>query len=278
MFKGLSKEQKKQIEYEFINHNARLKIARVFRSVCRVNRDYDLDESSDKEIIIQNRIINIARQVEGKTIYQLEPDNDGCYLREEYAWHYGELELITKRQSTVHLVETICDLINEELIPEVIINEIFSENNIGIKINKRKSDIDLIIPDIATDTSFFNSEHPNIRQLVNRMDVLFIENDFPGVLHASACIFEVLAKDIINSDPIENKPLGSFFELYKKRSKLPPLILDMIKDIYDKRNIEPLAGHGSIKLASIDKKDAIILIEMTKAFVKIERKMSMANK
>ena len=80
MFLGLSKEQKKELEYEIINDLCRLKLARLFREKTRVE-----DHDSDIEIILKNRIINIARQVEGLPIYKLESDDYGSYLPAEKA-------------------------------------------------------------------------------------------------------------------------------------------------------------------------------------------------
>jgi hypothetical protein len=82
-----------------------------------------------------------------------------------------------------------------------------------------------------------------------------------------------MAKGIISIDSIQDQTLASFFELYRKDSGLPREVLDYILAIYKRRNIEPLAGHGSTKPSSITKTEAVILAEMTKAFVRIERKL-----
>lgn len=274
MFLGLTEEQKKIFEYEVISEDTRLKISRLFRNITRRE-----DNDSDIEIIYKNRIINIARQVEGLSLYRLESDVDGYYLPAEKAWHFGELEIISKRQTSIQLIETICDLINEGLIDENDINNIFQYDNSQIKFKKINRDISLEIDKIDNPLDdIILSEHPNIRKLIERMDILFNNKDYAGVLHASASIFETLAKDVIRKNSIENQPLGSFFELYRKQSKLPNNILELIKEIYDKRNKEPLAGHGSTKETMLSHEDAIILIEMTKSFVKMERKLSTPEK
>src|SRR5205807_7428142 len=87
--------------------------------------------------------------------------------------------------------------------------------------------------------------HPNIRLLLDRMNDALRREDHPGVLHASASIFETLAKDIVGISTIQNQPLKGFFERYRKNSALPDKILDYILAIYESRNITPLAGHGS---------------------------------
>lgn len=116
-------------------------------------------------------------------------------------------------------------------------------------------------------------EHPNILVLINRMTTALDHNDTSGVLHASASIFETMAKKIVGIDDVQDKTLASFFNRYRRDSGLPEEVLDYILSIYKRRNIEPLAGHGSIKSPSITKPEAVILTELTKAFVRIERQL-----
>ena len=142
------------------------------------------------------------------------------------------------------------------------ISVIYESNNVNVEITEE------------LDSDENNSEHPNIRALVKRMDLLLENSDYSGVLHTSASIFETLAKTVLNRINLEDKTLGSFFDAYKNKSHLPEPILDMIKNIYSKRNTEPLAGHGSTSIPSVTKKDAIVIVEMTKAFIKMERKLA----
>lgn len=108
------------------------------------------------------------------------------------------------------------------------------------------------------------------------MDDALLRNDYAGVLHASASVFETVAKDIVRIPAVQNKTLKQFFDKYQSESSLPLEILDYVKNIYEKRNITPLAGHGSTETPSISKRDAIALSELTRAFVNIEYK-SRAN-
>ena len=73
---------------------------------------------------------------------------------------------------------------------------------------------------------------------------------------------------------IPQKSLGVFFESYRKSSLLPSPILDYILDLYKRRNTVPLAGHGHLDVTTIKNEEAIVLAEMTKAFVRIERQLS----
>ncbi len=115
--------------------------------------------------------------------------------------------------------------------------------------------------------------HPNIQILIDRMDDTLRRDDYPGVLHASANIFETLAKDIVGIPSVQDQTLKSFFERYRKDSTLPNEILNYILDIYESRSTTPLAGHGSTRTPSISREVAISLSEMTKAFVRIEYKL-----
>ena len=68
------------------------------------------------------------------------------------------------------------------------------------------------------------------------MELLLIKDDYSGVLHTSASIFETLAKIVINIPTIEDQTFKSFFERYKKDSQLPEELLKLALEIYDKRN------------------------------------------
>ena len=83
-----------------------------------------------------------------------------------------------------------------------------------------------------------------------------------------------MAKDVVQLDSVRDKTLASFFDKYRKESKLPEPILDYILNIYKPRNTEPLAGHGSLDIPTITPEQALILSEMTKAFVRIERQLA----
>lgn len=115
--------------------------------------------------------------------------------------------------------------------------------------------------------------HPNIQVLIGRMDDALRRDDYPGVLHSSASIFETLAKDVIGIPSIQDQTLKSFFERYRKDSALPNEILNYILNIYESRNTTPLAGHGSTRTPIMSREGAISLSEMTKAFVRIEYKL-----
>jgi len=115
--------------------------------------------------------------------------------------------------------------------------------------------------------------HPNIVTLLQRMDDALKRKDYAGVLHSSASIFETLAKEVVGISSVQNQTLKSFFERYRKDSGLPNEVLNYILSVYDSRSSVPLAGHGHTAIPEISFETAIILSEMTKAFVSIEYKL-----
>lgn len=56
--------------------------------------------------------------------------------------------------------------------------------------------------------------------------------------------------------------------------KLPEFLLQHAKDTYDRRNVEPLSGHGSTLPSTITKEDAVVIVELTKTCVRLERKLA----
>lgn len=116
----------------------------------------------------------------------------------------------------------------------------------------------------------YGRQHSNIALLQKRMDDALRRDDYAGVLHASASIFETMAKDIVGLPSVQQQTLGGFFARYRKDSSLPEELLDYILAIYNDRNQTPLAGHGSTDMPTLSQKQAIVIAEMTKAFVRIE--------
>ena len=97
------------------------------------------------------------------------------------------------------------------------------------------------------------------------------DSDYPGVLHSSASIFEILAKEVVGRSTVLDQSLGAFFDLYARDSQLPDEIADYVRAVYRWRNREPLAGHGSLDEPQITRTDAVVLLELTKAIVRMER-------
>jgi hypothetical protein len=51
-------------------------------------------------------------------------------------------------------------------------------------------------------------------------------------------------------------------------------LLDTIEDIYKRRNIEPLAGHGNASDPNITREEAVQISTLTRALVRLERELA----
>lgn len=267
-FMGLTKSERESLELEVVSERARLLLTRLLREATAA-------ESPTVKIVLQNNAINIANNVLGLPIYKLEAEDGDYYYPSEYGWHNAEIEIMMKRPATVDLCEVLADLIQAGVLRSKDVNEILESENVSFRFSghgfEDSVEVEVIaIEDIAEHD---DKEHPNIRLLIKRMDTALENEDTSGVLHASASVFETLAKDVINIQSVQDQTLAAFFDRYKKDSNLPDEILDYILSTYKQRNKEPLAGHGSMKPTTITKQKAVILAEMTKAFVRIERQL-----
>ena len=105
---------------------------------------------------------------------------------------------------------------------------------------------------------------------MSRMEACLERHDASGVIHASATIFETMAKDILQEESIQNRSFGGFIDKFNKESRLPENIKLIVKEVFSLRNTSPLSGHGSTKPEEISIEDAISLAALTKAIVEIE--------
>ncbi|OWR28512.1 hypothetical protein CDO73_18355 [Saccharibacillus sp. O23] len=272
IFLGLTNHEKETLQFEVISDNTRLKLTRLIR-------DLSSDSNSEVTILRQNRFVNIARNIIGKPLYVLEADDWGHYQLGEYAWHNGELELVMRRPNTNQLVETLADFIQNGLVDCNTINDILAEegSSISFQLIGHDENVKVYILPVEEIEEVSPDQHPNIRLLIDRMERAISANDFAEVLHASASVFETLGKDVIGLASIQDQTLGSFFEKYKNTSSLPEEILNYMLEIYKRRNSEPLAGHGNTRPPTISQREAVVLSEMTKSFVRIERQLAMSQ-
>jgi hypothetical protein len=202
-FMGLTTEEARALELEVVSRQARLKLTRLIRSRCNGGEPRI-------ELIRKNGFINTANAVLGKAIYRLESDDWGEYEPAEYAWHNGELELIMRIPSTPQLAEILADYLQSGLLDASDVNDILRSDNCSFSYQTRRLDeeVELIVssPDEIEDAGF-ESEHPNVRKLVARMDHALDAKDAPAVLHAAASIIETLAKDVLQNPGVENQSL-----------------------------------------------------------------------
>jgi len=263
--KYLTSDDVRALELEIVSQDLKIFLTR------ELQRKIESDEFPEHDIISQNAIINKSRNIAGLPIYVLEGDLDGYFHPAENAWHNGEFQLVFRRLSTIQFIEFVGDLIKDGYFGKGEINEYLEKDNVSFRFeNNEDGELAVEVFPLDKVESEATPEHPNIRVVARRMDDALKRDDYAGVLHASAVIFETMAKDIVGIPTVQNQTLKWFFEKYRKDSLLPNEILDYILSVYDLRNTEPLAGHGNTKTPEITKETAIVLSEMTKAFVKIE--------
>lgn len=183
---------------------------------------------------------------------------------------------------TAVLIKSVADLIVVIVNARLVDSHVFKYRlktfgNGGVII--KEEEIEFKLPSAAYNThqladyvqnAIVAGIHANIFTLEARMDSDLGRDDYAGVLHCSASIFETMAKDIVGLPTVQNQTMKRFFDRYRKDSALPQEILDHILSIYERRNVTPLAGHGSTQIPTLSKQEATTLAEIKKAFVRIE--------
>jgi len=259
----LSDEDKKQLEYEVVSQEARVYLTRL------IERNPSF---SNRSFLSKNWIVNRSRSLVGKSVYVLEPGRLGEYEDSEYAWHSGEFELSLRRLDTIRLVELIAEILEHEWLTAKEVNETLKKESSSFRFHRKNRTVTVEVFSVEKleEDAPHSDEHPNIRILVKRMATGLEQKDYSAVLHASATIFETLAKDIVDIPSVQDQTLGTFFSRYEKDSQLPTDLKAKILATYQARNKMPLAGHGSTQEPTLDEQEAITLTELTKAFVRIE--------
>jgi hypothetical protein len=266
-FLGLSEKQKNQLEFEVVPTRARLQLTRMLRHAVK-------SDDGNTTIARMNTVINICRHVIGSSISIIEANDFGDYEFVDSGWIRAELEVSMRRPDTPELVETLADLIQEGWLEGARVNEVLAPYSCSFYLDRVDQSVIVEITPIEELDAEDDDNVVSIRVLVRRMESALQQDDYSNVLHASASIFETLAKDIVAIEGVQDQPLGAFFNRYRKDSLLPSPLIDFIYEVYKRRGFEPLAGHGHLDSPSITREEAIVLSEMTKAFVRIERQLS----
>ena len=184
-----------------------MELTRIIRDACLVTEG---DDDGGIGLLRENEFINIANQVLGKPIYVLEGGDWGEYHAAEHAWHHGQRELIMRVPSTRELAEILADYLQRGMMVIKQVNEILSHYNCGFLFKdvggseKVKISVEITAEDALPDADL-TKEHPNVRKLVARMDTALATSDFAGVLHASASVFETLAKDVMQTPTVNDQ-------------------------------------------------------------------------
>lgn len=267
----LSAEQRQALEFEVISVDLRAHLTRLLGSFT------DNGDDPEVNLIKKNRLINWARTLLGEKIYVLESDDWGHYEPAVHAWHYGEFELLFRRLNTLQFVEFLGDLIERGYFDDDDINVLLETEGLSFRYEKEDSKVAVqVLPleELEEITHDRPSWSQNIRLLIDRMEGALISKDYGALLHASASVFETLAKEVVATPGVQNQTLGGFFARYRQDSGLPAAVLDYVLDLYNRRNSTPLAGHGSTNPPpALTEQQAVTLAEMTKGFVRIEYRL-----
>lgn len=260
----LNRQQIKELEFEDIPKQARIDLIRLLRQSIEKSPNTALHLVNLKQRNLQEPIL--------RPMMDLDWELDSNYM----ALLYAEFETIAQKPNTVQLIEILADILDDaEVIVTTDINKIFKEYNVPVNFNRDFHNKIIIEVADLNDEDFPTTDdsHPNVRQLVNRLNNALVDKDFPLVLHTCSSIFETLAKDVVQNPNMENKSLGSFFDSYRNSSLMPTQFLDWIHELYKRRNVEPSSGHGGTVEPTITETEAIILAEITQTLVKLERKL-----
>jgi hypothetical protein len=263
--KYITVAESEQLDQELVSDALRINLTRTIMDFTNSSND------PYETMVRQNRVMNMSKTVSGGEIYVLDTEAGEC-VPEEFVYHGARVHLILRDLTTSEFIELVCEYIRSEDLDADYVNELLERDNLYFRFI---SDHESVSVEVLSTDDVIEDEgdsHVNIRVLVNRMKTCFEQNDYAGTLHASASVFETLAKDVVNNPNIQNQTLGGFFALYRNNSELPTPILDYVETIYQNRNTTPLAGHGSTAQHQVTRSEAIILLEMTKAFVQIEYK------
>lgn len=271
MFQALSQTERTALELELVPAQARLGLTRLIRAAVRGD-----DQDGDRELERMNTIVNIARAVQNLGVYVLQSDDWGHYSPAEYAYHRGELELVFRRPSTPDLADVIGDLIADGCLECDNVNQVLAGSGVSFSYSQQSSgDTRCWVSPVADlPEPNMDDEHPNIRALFDRANRAVDDRDLPAVVHACGSVLETLAKDVVGRQSVQDRSLGSFFDAFQKRSNVPAEVLLFAKEIFDRRNTTPLAGHGSLKLPQVTQAEAVAVLEFTRAIVRVERQLA----
>lgn len=236
------------------------------------NADGRAAESDEiHRVIFYNSVINTANNITTRKLYVLEADGHGFYEPTEVAWHDGEIGVAIREMGAAEIAEFSAEMVAQEYLDLDSINSVFEAYNFGARIRRQSENLRVEVLEVTDlDQRIEESAHPNIRQLLERAEHCLEREDYPGVLGSTASALEALAKETVATDSVANQTLGGFFRRYKNVSNLPEPVADYILEIYNKRNTDANAGHGSLEESTVTRGEAVFLLNVTKAFVASE--------
>ncbi|MDK4272956.1 hypothetical protein QPX44_09060 [Corynebacterium pseudodiphtheriticum] len=264
--------QQERRRYQEINDDIKVKLSRLLQlSLNKLGIDDSTLESTIKFSKL-NSLINRANSLIGIRPYVLKPDDWGEYSASEIAWHENEFEAAIFRLTTPEFIEFVAELVDREFLELDLANSLLSDGNCDVMLRRDTNNqisVDLIENEGAVELS--PNSNPNLRQLVDRMDRSIENEDYPNTLSASASVIETISKELLLDKKVSDQSFGSYAEAYAKRTGLPEPVTGWLREIYNWRNREPLAGHGHTAPPTISKNEAVVIAEFTKAFIRVEQ-------
>ncbi|RXM52980.1 MULTISPECIES: hypothetical protein [unclassified Chryseobacterium] len=198
--KYITKDQIKQLEYEVLSKDLLIYLTRILLEWIE-NVEYPEDIIARK-----NRIINLSSTIAGDLIYILESDNMGAYQQAEYDWHDSKFLLVFRRLNTIQFIEFACELLRASYFTIDFLNAALKSEGASFRFVRDRGNYAIEVFNIdqieEADTS---EEHPNIRLLISRMETSLEKEDYSGVLHSSASVYETMAKDVVGIPTVQDK-------------------------------------------------------------------------
>lgn len=259
---NLTKEQVKELEFEELPKQATIDFTRLVRLI--INDNYFLGL----------RFINMKETILDKKVTKPVFDDYSESLTESLTLYImSSIEDIFNNLELNEVVELLFDYIQLDLMDITSVNNILKKYEIPVLFEQDNQHNLNVKTENIEDIPVSKNEHPNIKQLISRMDNNFANNDYAGVLHASASIYETLVKDIAGAPKFKKMSLGQILNDSAFSLNIPEQIMEYIREIFKKRNTVPTAGHGGVSIPTITEEEAIVIQEFTKAIVRVLRKI-----
>lgn len=243
--------------------------------VRTIRKNADERAGTSEEIhraIFYNAVVNAASNITQRPVYVLEDDGYGMYEPAVMAWHDGEISASIRSMSAAEIAEFSAEMVAHRYLSLNAINEVFEAFNFGARIRRPepgKVEVE-ILESTDLDQRVEESAHQNIRALFARAGSNLDAGDYTGVLVAVAGALETLAKETVGTSAVAKKSMGQFKTEYKAASNLPDPVVDYMHEIFSRRNTEPTAGHGGLEEPTFTRAEAVVMLNMAKAFVACE--------
>jgi hypothetical protein len=213
------------------------------------------------------RVINYSNAIAMKPALNLELDDDLASIV-PYSFYESRLPDCFSSLGTLEFIEFLCCLVSNEFLSIQEVNDRLEQDDQFFQLQKTNSGVFVEI--LSQPIAVSGDKHPNIIASIKRMEILFGSHDYAGVLDASAVVIESHSKIQLSSPKLKDQTFGSYFQSYQNHSKLPQEITNYMLEIYKRRNVEPLASHGSSDPPTITRFDAHFILLFTKAIVQLE--------